>query len=301
MSIEKTRFHIDFMGKSRLFIGVSLALIVLALYAFIVKGMQFGIDFAGGTEIHIAFKQATSSLEVRDLLSKAGFKDSVVQHFGEKQDNEFLIHLASSSGTMKSVSDEMIHVFETAKGKDTFEITKVDMVGPKVGSDLKKRGAWAMFYALLGILIYVALRFDYRFSPGSVIALIHDVIITLGIFILVGKKFDLTILAAVLTLVGYSVNDTIVVFDRIRENMQSFEGLEIKQLINRSINETLSRTLMTSFTTLLVVAALFVWGGEVIHDFAFTLLIGIIVGTYSSIFIASPVFLALYQRSQAKA
>lgn len=301
MEFLKQATHIDFMGRQRFFLFVSLVLIGLSIFVFATRGLKFGIDFAGGTEMYIKFNQVISSGEVRKLLTEAGFNDSSVQHFGDPTHNEYLVRLERSTGSLKSVTQDVENVFVKARGKTGFTIEKVDMVGPKVGDDLKKRGMWALFYALIGILIYVAIRFDYRFSPGSVVALIHDVTITMGLFALLGKKFDLTILAAALTIIGYSVNDTIVIFDRIRENLKKYEGMAIDQIINKSLNETLSRTILTSLTTFIVVATLFLVGGEVIHDFAFVLMVGIIVGTYSSMFVASPTFLYLYRRSEKKA
>ncbi|MBI4040640.1 MAG: protein translocase subunit SecF [Deltaproteobacteria bacterium] len=300
MNFFRYDLNIDFIGRQRFFIGISVLFVCLSLFIIFFKGLQFGIDFSGGTEIYVKFKTAIDSAEVRNILEKANWKDAMVQHFGKEEEREFLIRLEQADQQNQFVSEELSKIFTAAKGKEFFEITKVEVVGPRVGSDLKRRGAWAMFYSLIGILLYVALRFDIRFSPGAVVALIHDVIITLGVFTLAGKKFDLTILAALLTIVGYSVNDTIVIFDRIRENMKSLEGLSIVQIVNRSINETLSRTIITSFTVFLVVIALFVWGGQVIHDFSFSLIFGLIAGTYSTIFIASPLFLFLHRYFESK-
>ena len=300
MEIIKSNINFDFIGKQWYFISASLFLILFSFIIFFTKGLQFGVDFAGGVQIYIKFNSIVPSSEVRKILSEGGFKDSSVQNFGREDASEFLIHLEQSNGNLATITKDFEGLFIKAKGKDNFSIGKVEMVGPKVGADLTKRGAWALFYALLGILIYVAIRFDYRFSPGGVIALIHDVIISLGIFAFFGKKFDLTILAAVLTIIGYSINDTIVIFDRIREDMKKYPGMDIVPIINRAVNETLSRTILTSFTVFLVVIILFLFGGEVIHDFAFIMLMGVGVGTYSSIFIASPIFLYLYRRSEKK-
>jgi preprotein translocase subunit SecF len=248
--------------------------------------------------MQVKFLKPIDSAQIRKLLTDAGYLDSSVQHFGKVESGEYLIRLEESSEGFQSVAQNIQILFSKALGEGSAVIEKVEIVGPRVGGDLKKRGAWALFYSLLGILIYVAIRFDYRFSPGGVVALIHDVVISLGVFAFFGKRFDLTILAAVLTIIGYSINDTIVIFDRIRENIKKHQGLDIATIINRSLNETLSRTLLTGLTTFFMLLALFFFGGEVIHDFAFIMLIGMVVGTYSSLFIASPIFLYLYRRTE---
>ncbi len=300
MEFLKKETQFDFMGKRNLFIGISLAFIAFSVLIFVTRGLKFGIDFAGGTEIQVKFLKPIDSAQIRKLLTEAGYLDSSVQHFGKEESGEYLVRLEESSVGFQSVAQKLLPLFVRAVGEGNAQIEKVEIVGPRVGRDLKKRGAWALFYSLLGILIYVAIRFDYRFSPGGVVALIHDVIISLGVFAFFGKRFDLTILAAVLTIIGYSINDTIVVFDRIRENIKKHQGLDISVIVNRSVNETLSRTILTGLTTFLMLLALFFFGGEVIHDFAFIMLVGMVVGTYSSIFIASPVFLYLHRRTEKK-
>ncbi len=300
MEFFKPGTNIDFMGTKRTWILISLILCGISLMSLVTPGLKFGTDFAGGTEFQVLFKEAIDSAAVRQLMEAGGYKDSSVQHFGREDSREFLIHIEQASDSLEAVTQNMTSYLTTQKGAGNFEVKKVDMVGPKVGADLKKRGLWAVIYALLGIFIYVALRFDYRFSPGGIIALIHDILITLGAFAILGKKFDLTVLAAILTIAGYSINDTIVVFDRIREQMKLHQGMDIVQIINRAINDTLSRTILTNFTAILAVIILYMFGGEVIHDFSFALLVGFIVGTYSSIFIASPVFHYLYVRGERK-
>ncbi|MEK7790640.1 MAG: protein translocase subunit SecF [Deltaproteobacteria bacterium] len=300
MEFLKKETHFDFMGKRNLFIGISLAFIVFSALVFVTRGLKFGIDFAGGTEIQVKFLKPLDSLQIRKLLTEAGYLDSSVQHFGKEESGEYLVRLEESGSGFQSVAQKLLPLFTRVVGEGNAQIEKVEIVGPRVGGDLKKRGAWALFYSLLGILIYVAIRFDYRFSPGGVVALIHDVIISLGVFAFFGKRFDLTILAAVLTIIGYSINDTIVIFDRIRENIKKHQGLDIAAIVNRSVNETLSRTILTGLTTFFMLLALFFFGGEVIHDFAFIMLVGMVVGTYSSIFIASPVFLYLHRRTEKK-
>src|SRR3989344_84895 len=301
MQFLKKTPNIDFLGNQFILVGISVVMILFSIGVFLTKGLQFGIDFAGGTEFNIRFQKEISSGDLRKLLAQKGFKYSTFQHLGNEGKQEYLIRLENSTGDVKSVSTNIETLLGEHLGVGTFEIRKVEMVGPKVGDDLKKRGLWALFYSLLGILIYVALRFDYRYSPGGVIALIHDVTIALGVFAFLGRKFDLTILAAVLTIVGYSINDTIVIFDRIRDNFKKYQGMDAKTVINKSVNETLSRTFLTSFTVLLVVLALFFVGGEVIHDFALVMVVGVIVGSYSSFSVASPLFLFLYNRFEKKA
>lgn len=298
MEFLKKETHFDFMGKRNLFIWISVASIIFSFIVFLTQGLKFGIDFAGGTEIRVKFLKPIDSARIRKLLTDAEYRDSSVQHFGKEESGEYLVRLEGSGGNFQSVTEKLVSLFSTAVGQGNVQVEKVEIVGPRVGGDLKRRGAWALFYALLGILIYVAIRFDYRFSPGGVVALVHDVIISLGVFAFFGKRFDLTILAAVLTIIGYSINDTIVIFDRIRENIKKHQGMDIPAVINRSVNETLSRTLLTGLTTFLMLLALFFFGGEVIHDFAFIMLVGMVVGTYSSVFIASPVFLYLHRKTE---
>ncbi|HBQ21232.1 MAG: protein-export membrane protein SecF [Deltaproteobacteria bacterium GWA2_38_16] len=300
MEIFNPHANFDFIGKKNVFIAFSIFLVIGSLISIFKPGLKFGIDFSGGTEVQIQFNKSIDSAEVRKILNDSGFKDSSVQHLGVAGSQEFLIRLEQTSGNLKSLQDDVAKTFTKSQGEGSFNIKKIEMVGPRVGADLKRRGAWALFYSLIGILIYVALRFDYRFAPGGVVALLHDAIIPLGVFAVLGKKFDLTILAAILTIIGYSINDTIVIFDRIRELMKTYPGMDIVAIVNKSVNETMSRTILTSLTVFISLLAIFFFGGEVIHDFAFAMLIGVIVGTYSTIFIASPIFLFLYHRAEKK-
>jgi preprotein translocase subunit SecF len=217
--------------------------------------------------------------------------DLQVQSFGDSSFHEFLIRVEGEEKELDKLTKSIQKTLEEKYGKDTHEIRRIDIVGPKVGSELRRDGFYSIIYALVGILIYIAFRFDYKFSPGAVAALIHDVVITLGIFSLLQYQFTLSTIAALLTIIGYSLNDTIVVYDRIRETMGKLKGTVLESVINKALNETLSRTLLTSLTTLIVVAMLLIFGGSVIRDFAFALMIGVLVGTYSSIFIASPVLI----------
>lgn len=271
------------MGKRRPAMFFSGVLILIALGSFLVRGLNLGIDFTGGTLVEVGFPQAVELPAVRDNLSQAGFADAVVQHFGTSRD--VLIRLAPreelESAEISGRAFQSLQALDSA-----VELRREEFVGPQVGEELTERGGLAMLYALIGILIYVGLRFEYRFAIGAVIALIHDVIITIGIFSILQVEFDLPVLAAVLAVIGYSLNDTIVVYDRIRENFRKMRKGEAIEIINTSLIQTLSRTLVTSLTTLLVLLALFVFGGEIIHGFALALIIGVVVGTYSSIYVA---------------
>jgi len=283
MEFIKPGINIDFVGKRKLFISISLLIIAIGIVSLIVKGgPKYGIDFAGGTIVQIKFKK---NVTIGNLRKSMG-KDVSVQTFGEAGD-EFLLRFSQSSADTEALSKNITNILVKNFGKNSYEIRRIEMVVPKIGKDLRKKGLLAVIVALIGILIYVSVRFEFRFAVGAIIALVHDVLITLGLFSILNKEIDLTVLAAFLTIVGYSLNDTIIVYDRIRENMKKYVKGLFGNIINRSINETLSRTILTSGTTLFVVLALFVFGGGVIHDFALALLIGIVVGTYSSIYIAS--------------
>ena len=284
MQFFKRDTHIDFMGKRMLALVFSGTLIVIALGSLVFRGLNLGIDFTGGTLVEVGFTQAVDLTPVRQALAEDGFGDAVVQHFGTSKD--VLMRLAPRPDMESAaLSDKAFKAMQRIdKGAD---LRRVEFVGPQVGDELIEDGGLAMLYALIGILIYVGLRFEYRFAVSSVLALVHDVIITIGFFAATQVEFDLTVLAAVLAVIGYSLNDTIVVFDRIRENFRKIRKGETDEIINASINQTLSRTLITSGTTLLVLIALFLFGGEIIHAFAMALIIGIGIGTYSSIYVAS--------------
>lgn len=277
---------IDFVGKRVYAIIFSSLLIVVALFSLATNGLKFGIDFTGGTLIEAGYEQEANLTEIRNTLSNANFKGTNVQYFGSTK--EVLIRLKPQTISSAKLSSKIIHLLG-----DDVDIRRVEFVGPKVGEELMNDGGLAMLYALIGILIYVAFRFEYRFSMGSIAALIHDVIITLGVFSVLQIEFDLTVLAAILAVIGYSLNDTIVVFDRIRENFLSTRHTDPATIVNSALNQTLSRTIMTSVTTLLVLLALFFLGGETIHSFALALLVGVVIGTYSSIYVASTMILTL--------
>jgi preprotein translocase subunit SecF len=280
----------DFMGKKRLAMLLSGVFIIGSLILLFTRGLSFGIDFTGGTVIEVGYPEAVELQSVRDDLGKAGFSDAQVQHFGTARD--VLIRMAPrEDGDSARLSEQVMAALQAQNAG--VEMRRQEFVGPQVGDELTEQGGLAVLYTLIGVLIYVALRFEYRFSVGAVVALIHDVIFTLGFFSLFRVEFDLTVLAAVLAVIGYSLNDTIVVFDRIRENFRKMRKGSPADIMNASINQTLSRTIMTGFTTLLVLVALFLIGGEVIHSFALALIVGIVVGTYSSIYVASLVALAM--------
>ena len=282
---------LPFMKLRKFAMTLSTLLILASFVSFFTKGLNFGLDFTGGTAVEVGFTQAPDLKEVRDAITESGFEDFSVQLFGSSK--EILVRLAPQGAGVKAevIGNQIITALQ--KVESTVEMRRIEFVGPSVGEDLKEQGGLAMLTALICILIYVAFRFEWRFAVGAVSALLHDVIITLGLFSVLGLEFDLTILAAILAVIGYSLNDTIVVFDRIRETFRKMRKGRAVEVMNNSINQTLRRTILTSSTTLLVVATLLLIGGEVIKGFSTALFIGILVGTYSSIFIASPVVLGL--------
>ncbi len=376
MEFIRPDINLPFIPNAKKFL-VGSGLVVLISWALLLAlGLNYGIDFSGGTEVQVLFKQETTTGDIRDAMTGLKGISSEVQRFGLTEENEYLIKLSEISyidaNREKAIQDGLSSAYsekgfrrfhhstaggdkieftlnekvDEAKvktifanadsplneltvtgsegrfvyrcvleglaphisqelekhfGKDSFEILRLDSVGPKVGDQLKKKGILAIVYALLGILIYIAFRFDVRFAPGAVVALIHDVSITAGIFAVLRIEFTIPTIAALLTIVGYSLNDTIVVYDRIRENMSKVKVKSIEDVVNESLNQTLSRTILTSLTTLLVVTSLIVFGGGIIFDFALALLIGVAVGTYSSVFIASPIMIYIYRYLEKRA
>ncbi len=257
---------------------------------FIVKGgLKLGIDFSGGTLIQLQFKEKVSIDEIRTSFKQLGLGSSNVQQFGS--DRDILVHAEHFSEGLEDLKSTVKKQLEKNITSKDFDIVRVEMVGPKVGRDLREKAILSILYALVGIVLYISWRFEFRFAVAAIVALLHDILVTTTFFLIFDKEFSLPIIAAFLTIIGYSLNDTIVVFDRIRENLRKTRKKTFESLINLSINQTLSRTILTSLTTLIVVAALFFLGGEVIHDFSFALMVGVSVGTYSSIYIASPVLL----------
>ena len=281
--------EIDFLGRRRAALWLSAVLLAVSIVSLGVRGLEFGIDFTGGTLIEVGYAEPAELDPIRGALAAAGFEEAAVQHFGTVRD--VLVRIAPREGlTRAELSTRILRVLQ--EGEEV-ALRRVEFVGPQVGEELTEDGGLAMLIALFGILVYVWLRFEYRFALGAIAALVHDVLITLGFFSVLGIEFDLTVLAATLAVIGYSLNDTIVVFDRVRENFRRVRRGSTEEVMNRSLNQMLSRTLMTSLTTLLVLGALFVLGGELIHGFATALIVGVIVGTYSSIYVASVSALAL--------
>jgi preprotein translocase subunit SecF len=338
LQIIRPDTNINFIGSRKLAFIISAAVILIGLGSLLIKGgPSYGIDFAGGIIVQVKFEKQTELDKLKEALGKTNLPEAIVQQFGMESDHEYLIRISQSDIPSNTVRQEIEESFKSNLAATGFEIQRLEMVGPKVGADLRSKALEAMFYAVLLIAIYISGRFEQRwfaaaimagglatgiyllklvgmpigmmtlgamiitiglcwylklnYALGAVVALVHDVIITVGIFSLLDKEFDLTIIAALLTIIGYSLNDTIIVFDRIRENIRSKISRSFADTINISINQTLSRTLLTSGTTLIVVLCLYLVGGGVIHDFALALLIGIFVGTYSSVFVASPILL----------
>ena len=344
MRFIKPDINIDFVGRRKIALLLSAACIVISFLSLIIhKGPRLGIDFAGGTLVQIKFTSSVNIDDIKSGLAAVGLSKSSVQEFGQQIDNEFLIRTEASYEGDDSLTNDIKKALQSSTEGEV-EIRRVEMVGPQVGEDLRKKALFAMFYALLFITIYISGRFELKwilsgvvaatligavyvfnlfnvsipfligaalvvslvvfwflelkYAMGAIVALIHDVIITVGIFSIMNIEFTLPIIAALLTIIGYSLNDTIIVFDRIRENLRKYHKKPLAFVVNRSINETLGRTVLTSLTTLMVVVTLFVMGGGIIHDFAFALIIGVVVGTYSSIYVASPILLAWQNRGK---
>ena len=290
MLVFKDKLSIDFMGRRHLAMLLSAILLLISIGALVTQGLNFGIDFTGGTLIEVGYPEAVDLEDVRSALSASEFAQAQVQHFGTSRD--VLVRIAPQAGKESAqLSEEVLAALWNQQAG--VEMRRVEFVGPQVGEELTEQGGLAMIYALMGILIYIMVRFQWRFAPGAVLSLVHDVVIIMGVFAFFQFDFDLTVLAALLAVIGYSLNDTIVVFDRIRENFRKVRKGTPVEIVNLSINQTLSRTLMTSLTTLLVLIALFIFGGEVIHAFSRALILGVVVGTYSSIYVASTAALAL--------
>ena len=296
MEIIKSNLAIDFLGKRRIAMGLSAVLILISLASIVYHGgLRYGIDFAGGTLVQLQFKTAPNLEEIRSNLKAIGLSDSTIQEFGSK--NDILINFEKSEGKLEAIGEK---VRKSMSNPEDVTLERVEVVGPKVGQDLREKAVLSIIYATIGIIIYISWRFEVKFALAAILALIHDVTLTVGAFSILDKEFTLVVIASILTIIGYSLNDTIVVFDRIRENTRRKSKESLESLINMSVNQTLSRTLLTSGTTLIVVMGLFFLGGEIIHDFSFALLIGIVVGTYSSIFIAS-VFLVIWEEKRLAA
>jgi len=337
MQFIKPGINIDFIGKRKIAFVFSTTMIIITLLLLVWRGgPNYGVDFSGGVLIQVKLDQKRSPSEIRNALGSIHLQDSIIQEFGEEGQFEHLIRVMETDIELSGLSDQVEQALIQEFGQGV-EMRRVEMVGPKVGKDLRQKALFAIFYAILFIAVYISGRFELKwmmsivmalslafvvyitssfgisvtwlifiamivtlglcwflklkYAMGAIVALVHDVTITIGVFALTDREISLSIIAAFLTIVGYSLNDTIIVFDRIRENLRRFRRRPFEEVMNSSINETLSRTILTSTTTLVVVLALFVLGGGVIHDFAFAILIGVIVGTYSSIFVASPILL----------
>ncbi len=282
-------------------IGLILSSIVnlAVLVVLFVKGPTLGVDFAGGTVVQLKFAQKVSIPEIRAALGQLATSDTVIQDFGAEGSNEFLVRLEKTSIEIGTLGEQLRGGLSKQFGADRFEIRRIESVGPKVGSELRRQGAWSVIAATIMMGVYIWFRFELRFGLGAVIALVHDVLVTIGALMLGHYEFDLTIIAALLTIVGFSVNDTVIVCDRVRENMRKIRRESLESVINMSINETLSRTIITTGTAIMVLIALFLLGGGVIRPFAFALLVGFFSGVYSTIFIASPVIL-LWEKGTVK-
>jgi len=287
MEFFKQHTHIDFMAQRKWAAAISIILFSLSIISLIINGLNLGLDFTGGTQLQLSFNQSANITNIRDTLDKSGFPDAVVISYGTSK--EVLITLPTKSVNVKhnEITEQIKNIFPDAK------LEQADFIGPQMGHELATKGVLAVIIALLGTMIYIAFRFELRFAVGSTIALIHDPVLILGIFSFLHLEFNLIVLAAILTVIGYSLNDTIVIFDRVRENFRKLRKAAPLDVVNQATNQTLSRTIMTSVLTLLVVFALFFLGGNMLHGFALALIIGIVVGTYSSIYIAGSLSVAL--------
>jgi len=290
MLLTRFDYKFDFMGKRHIAVAASAILMLICIASLATRGLVLGIDFTGGTLVEVGYEQSADLEKIRSTLHENGFDDAVVQHFGTTTD--VLIRLGIHEESKEDpLSSQILRLLQQTG--EQVDMRRVEYVGPQIGGELIEKGGLAVLYTLFGILVYVAFRFEYRFALGSIAALIHDTLIVVGFFSLFRLEFDLTVLAAVLAVIGYSLNDTIVVFDRIRENFVKLRKQASVNVMNTSINQMLGRTVMTSVTTALVLIVLFAVGGKLIHGFSTALLLGVIVGTYSSIYIASASALTL--------
>tara|TARA_Y100000817_G_scaffold310457_1_gene301145 strand:+ start:210 stop:1112 length:903 start_codon:yes stop_codon:yes gene_type:complete len=285
----KSNSNFNFIGRRKPAIILSAFFVIMSIYSFVIQGLNWGIDFSSGYVVQLKFDNDITISEVRTTFEKNGINDAVIQSFGNN--NEVLIKLKEGSNFNKeSINNFLINSFAESM---PFQIIKLEFVGSQIGQELREKGEWAMLVALLSILVYIGFRFEFIYGVGAIIALIHDVVITLGVFSLFQIEFDLSVLSAILAVIGYSLNDTIVVYDRIRENTRVIKTDHYENILNNSINQTLSRTFITSLTTLFVLVSLFLLGGSAVELFALAMIIGILIGTYSSIFIASTSLLLL--------
>ncbi|EQC44180.1 protein translocase subunit SecF [Bacteriovorax sp. Seq25_V] len=287
--IIKSNTKINFAGMFK-YAAILSAILVTVSLGLILTKMKYGVDFRGGAELQTKFTEKVDLNKLRSELSSAGFNGITVQSIGELESNEYLIKVPGNEENLNQVTEQVTTAL-TSHWKDGVEIRKVDIVGPKAGAELRQSGFLAMLWALLAIMVYIGLRFDFKYSPGAIIALFHDVTIVLGVFALTGTEFTLQTVAAILAVIGYSVNDTVIVYDRVREHEAKFVGKKLVEHINNATNETLSRTILTSGTTLFVSIAMLVAGGLAIRDFFMAFTLGVVIGTYSSVFVAAPITL----------
>ena len=288
IEIIKNNTKIDFVKKFPVASILSAIVVMIALFG-IISQMKYGVDFRGGAEIQTKFTTKVVIADLRKTLKDAGLEGVSVQTIGDIESNEYLVKVQADEKSLNDVAQKVSDTLSKEFKNEGAEIRKVDIVGPKAGEELTKAGFLAMFWALLAILVYIGIRFDFKYSPGAIVALLHDVTIILGVFAFTGTEFTLQIVAALLAVIGYSVNDTVIVYDRVREHESKYAGLELKVHINNAINETLSRTVLTSGTTLFISIAMYTFGGLAIKDFFMAITLGVLIGTYSSIFVAAPV------------
>ena len=289
MEIIRTDTNYNFVRLMKPAVILSLAVIIIGIASLIWHGgPNYGIDFAGGSLIQVKFPSTPDADKIRNAFKTVGFEGSIIQQFGP---NEVIVRTAETGVDPKELTSQVDKALTSAFGKGAYEVRRIEVVGPKVGKDLTKKALLAIVFSWIGILIYVGVRFEFRYALGGIVALIHDVLVTITFLSVFNKEFDLNIVAALLTIIGYSINDTIVIFDRIRENSRKNVKMSLYDVINASVNQTLSRTLLTSLTVFMVLIVLFIFGGAVIHDFTFALLVGTIAGVYSTVFIASPIVL----------
>ena len=303
MDLIKPGTRVNFIGMMKKAMYLSIVLLVISIISLIYhKGPNWGVEFTGGTEIHIKLQKDLELKQVTSILESTGYEPESVQRLGLTGDNEYLIRFSPETVKFDQIQGFQTKLEGIIKDNPEFQggsILRVDYIGPRVGSELISKAIISILLGCVGILIYVMFRFEFSFAMGAVIALVHDTIITLGAISITNKEFSLAIVAALLTVIGFSVNDTIVIFDRIRENIKKSDKTSFKEIVNEGINQTLSRTILTSITVFLVLIPLFILGGSVIHDFTFTLIVGAIVGTYSSIFVASAFVIFWRQRKKS--
>ena len=302
MDFFRVKTNIDFIGKRHYALAFSSILILITIISLIMhKGPSYGVDFAGGISVRVKFSQPVTAAEIKSGIQTLNLTNCTVQEFIEKGQNEFQIQSSKENLDIENIQVSLRQALSKKFGEGRFEIRKVETVGAKVGKDLREKGLWAVILSWVMMLIYVAFRFKHvSFGVGGIVALAHDVLITVGVFSITNREIDLTIVAALLTIIGFSINDTIVIYDRVRENRRKAPSVSLPAVINQSINETLSRTIITTGTVLLGVLALLLFGGGVIHDFAFAMLVGCISGTYSTLYIASPVVIVWEEKFTGK-